>query len=160
MTLYYLEPSAWVKRYCREPGSAWLAQFLAHTPNLACSSMGIIEVTAALARKAKAVETDQGAFRANLQQAEDDWTGLLSLDMTSEVVERAREVARDRALRAGDAIHLATALLLRKDFAEPGDQLTLMTSDHELLTAAAAEGISVIDPQEAERTGAAPPEIA
>lgn len=157
MILYYLEPSAWVKRYCREAGSDWLSEFLLPGPNLACSSMGIIEVTAALARKAKAGQLGPDAFRAKLQLAEQDWGRLLSLDMTAEVCGRAREVARDRFLRAGDAIHLATALVIRKDFAEPGDQLTIITSDHELHTAAAAEGIPVIDPQEAERTGTTAP---
>ena len=46
--------------------------------------------------------------------------------------------------------------MLRRDFADPGDQMIIVTSDHELEAAAIAEGIPTIDPVVAELAGAAP----
>jgi hypothetical protein len=155
MTVYYLDSSAWVKRYCQEPGSAWVAKLFAQTPNLACSTLGVIEVTAALSRKAKAGELDAVAFEARLELADRDWAGFMALELTAELLDRARQAARDRALRAADAIHLAAALVLRRDFAEPGDRVVLVTSDEELESAAVAEGIPVVDPVDADRADAA-----
>lgn len=155
MTVYYLDPSAWVKRYCQEPGSAWVTRLFAQTPNLACSTLGVIEVTAALSRKAKARELDPAAYQDKLDIAGEDWAGFVALELTAEILERATQAARDRALRAADAIHLAAALVLKRDLAEPGDQVVLITSDHELRSAALAEGIPVVDPVDAEGADAA-----
>jgi len=156
MIVYYLDSSAWVKRYCQEPGSAWVTRLFAQTPTLACSTLGVIEVTAALSRKAKAGELDAAACQAKLALAGRDWAGFMALELTAEILERARQAACDRALRAADAIHLAATLVLRSDFAEPGDGVVLITSDHELGSAALAEGIPVVDPVDAEGADAAP----
>ena len=156
MIVHYLDASAWVKRYCQEPGSAWMTGFFAQTPTLACSTLGVIEVTAALSRKAKAGELDAAACEGKLDLVGDDWAGFMALELTAELLERARQAARDRALRAADAIHLAAALVLRSDFPEPGDQVVLITSDHELASAALAEGIPVVDPVDAEGADVVP----
>jgi predicted nucleic acid-binding protein len=155
MIVYYLDPSAWVKRYCQEPGSEWVASLFAQNPSLACAALGVIEVTAALSRKAKAGEIDAAVCRDSLEIVSSDWAGFLALELTAELLERARQAARDRALRAADAIHLAAALALRRGLAEPGDQIALITSDHELRGAAVAEGIPVVDPVDAESADAA-----
>jgi predicted nucleic acid-binding protein len=51
MTLYYLDASAWVKRYQQEQGSTWVEQLLRSDAHLACSALGLVEVCAALGRR-------------------------------------------------------------------------------------------------------------
>jgi len=150
MIVYYLDASAWVKRYCQEQGSRWVSELFAQNPTLACAALGLIEVTATLSRKAKAGELDAAERQAKLTLAESDWAGFVALELTAGVLERARQAACNRALRAADAIHLAALLCLGDHFAEPTDQVVLITSDQELKGAAVAEGIPVVDPVDAE----------
>lgn len=61
------------------------------------------------------------------------------IEMSSAVVEAASRLP-DPALRSLDAIHLATALLVREDVE------ALMTYDDRLAAAAAAHGLAVTAP--------------
>ena len=56
MILYYLDASAWVKRYFQEQGTDWIQTLFAQNSNMACASLGVVEVMATLARKRKAGE--------------------------------------------------------------------------------------------------------
>ena len=61
---------------------------------------------------------------------------------------QAREVARQRALRGADAIHLASALVPRSRFVEEEDRLVFVASDRQLKEAARSAGFTVTDPEE------------
>jgi predicted nucleic acid-binding protein len=50
MNVYYLEASAWVKRYLSEPGSTWVQKFFTQKEPLACCTLGYTEVSAAISR--------------------------------------------------------------------------------------------------------------
>ncbi len=50
------------------------------------------------------------------------------------------------ALRGSDAVHLSSALVLQKRFAEQGKRLVMVTSDQELIEAATSSGLNTIDP--------------
>ena len=156
MIAHYLDSNAWVKRYCRELGSAWVAQFVACGPRLACASLGLIEVVATLARKAKAGELVPDVLREKVAQAKKDWKAFTEIHLTSEVAELAQEVAQTHALRGADAIHLASAISLRKTLPGRQDQVVMVTSDQELADAAGQLGITVIDPEQAELRGVVP----
>lgn len=56
MIFYYLDASAWVKRYYQETGTSWVQKLFADNVTMACASLGLVEVMATLARKAKARE--------------------------------------------------------------------------------------------------------
>ena len=68
--------------------------------------------------------------------------------MTTEVVDIAKTVVRDLALCGADAIHLASALILRNRLSVEEDQLTLVASDRELKEAAQLSNPAIIDPEE------------
>jgi len=51
MMLYYLDSSAWVKRYFEERGSAWVDGLFEQEHLLSCSTLGLVEVRATAARK-------------------------------------------------------------------------------------------------------------
>ena len=72
---------------------------------------------------------------------------FIQIHLSIEAVTQAREVARQRALRGADAIHLASALVLRSRFVEAEDQLVFVVSDHQLKEAAQSAGLSVTDPE-------------
>ena len=59
MIFYYLDASAWVKRYYHESGTTWVQSLFEHNQVLACASLGLVEVMATLARKCKAREIER-----------------------------------------------------------------------------------------------------
>jgi len=103
---------------------------------------------ATLARKHKAEEIDSVTFEQKAQELEEDWESFVQIRFATELVHRAKEVAKQQALRGADAIHLASALLLESRFVETDDRLIFVASDHELKKAALSSGLEVIDPEE------------
>lgn len=148
MIFYYLDASAWVKRYYQENGTTWVQDLFANHWAIACSSLGLIEVMATLARKLKAREIDPPLFEEKAQELEEDWDRFIHVHLTVEAVEIARKLAKKLALRGSDAVHLASALLLQRHSADEDNRLIFVTSDHELKEAAQASGLIVIDPSE------------
>lgn len=73
MIFYYLDASAWVKRYYWESGTRWVQDLFAQNPVIACASLGLIEVMATLARKRKARDIDLLSFQQKVQEREEDW---------------------------------------------------------------------------------------
>jgi predicted nucleic acid-binding protein len=63
--LFYLDSSAWVKRYFRELGSRWINQQFEQQVVLGGSTLGLIEVTATCARKRTAGAIDALRFHPN-----------------------------------------------------------------------------------------------
>ena len=151
MIFYYLDASAWVKRYYQESGTTWVQSLFDHNQIFACASLGLVEVMATLARKCRAQEIDSPLFEQKARELEEDWGNFIRVQLTTEAVNTGKELAKKLALRGADAIHLASALLLQDRFAEEDDQLIFVTSDHELKNAAQGSGITVIDPDEQEK---------
>jgi predicted nucleic acid-binding protein len=150
LIVYYLDASAWVKRYYQERGSAWVQNVFAHHRLVASASLGVIEVTATLARKAKGREIDPSMLEDKLRELDEDWSRFVQVHMTVDVVDTARQVAQELALRGADAIHLASALLLRQYLEDESTRLTFVASDRELKDAAKASHLTLIDPEEQE----------
>lgn len=150
MILYYLDASAWVKRYYQETGTTWVEDLFAQNRMIACATLGLIEVMATLARKRKAGEIDLSILEQKIQELEEDWEHFIQVQLTDEAVKVAKELAKELALRGADAVHLASALLLQRRFVEDDDRLILVTSDHELKDAAQSTGLVTIDPDERE----------
>jgi predicted nucleic acid-binding protein len=147
---YYLDASAWVKRYYQETGTAWVQELFARNPALACAALGLVEVMATLARKKKAGEIAVAGFAQKTQELEADWEDFIQVQTTAEVTERAKTLAKEMALRGADAVHLASALILQDRFTEE-DSLIFVTSDKELKEAAQQSGLTTIDPHEREQ---------
>jgi len=143
---YYLDASAWVKRYYQETGTIWVQDLFARNQVMACASLGVIEVMATLARKRKAREISPPMFEEKTRELEEDWKRFIHVQLTVEAVEIARSSARELALRGADAVHLASALLLQRRLATEDDRLIFVASDRELREAAQASGMIVVDP--------------
>jgi predicted nucleic acid-binding protein len=148
MMLYYLDSSAWVKRYFEEPGSTWVDGLFEQDHLLSCSSLGLIEVRATAARKCAFSGIDAAVFAEIKTWLMDDWSSFLWVGLTAEVVERSLKVADTWALRGSDSVHLASALQLRDNLETDLTEFAFVTSDQELKAAAAKAGLTVVDPQE------------
>lgn len=101
------------------------------------ASIGYVEARSALARAAR-----HGRLRGRQRQRARDqleilWAEATALDLDLDLVQRAGEVAELAGLRAGDAIHLTTALSLE----DPS--LLFATWDGDLRRAAGELGLAV-----------------
>lgn len=147
MALYYLETSALVKLYIREPGTDRLLQLVSNLGEnrFAVLALSQVEFRSAVRRRQRAGDIDakiaslvldrfgQHLEARFLRQALNDSV----LDIASEMIDRY-------ALRAYDAVQLAGCLALKTAMgAEPP---TFVCSDRQLLDAARSELLSVLDP--------------
>src|SRR5712692_9446923 len=113
MTLYYLDASAWVKRYYYEAlGTAWVRGLFESNQSMACATLGLVEVTATLARKQREMKISAPGMMRLLGQLSSDWENFWQVDLDRRVVNAAASFARDFKLRGADALHLAAADLL------------------------------------------------
>jgi predicted nucleic acid-binding protein len=144
MTRFYLDASAWAKRYRTEQGTSWLSGFWRLEPSIVCSELGRIEVMAAIARRhAEAgfpLETTGNAFAA----VRTDFAGFHQVPVSAEVLATAESLVLRHRLRGADSIHLTSAMCFRDAIAEP---VAMVACDTELLRAAEAEGFAGLDPQ-------------
>lgn len=152
MANYYLDTSALVKCYVvGEVGSAWVQNLTDRRVGnlLLLSQLALVEVAAALARKEREREITPEERRRYL--------GLFVWDCrrhqyhllpnAETILRQAADLTYRRALRAYDAIHLATALqanqLIRNAGAIP---LTFVSADSRLCAAGQDEGLMVDNP--------------
>lgn len=148
MIFYYLDASAWVKRYYEEAGTTWMQSLFAQGHTIASSSLGFVEVMATLARKHKAQEITDLLLQEKTRELEIDWDNFIQIQLTSEAAGNAAALAKKLALRGADAVHLSSALLLRQQLQQESDQLIVVASDNELKKAAQASSLTIIDPEE------------
>ena len=144
--LYYLDSSAWVKRYFAEAGSSWMRALFARGGNLASTALGYVEVAAALARR----DTARHAVPVAVLQAQltAEWNAMLQFEINGAVFEQAALIAWEQKLRGADAIHLAVASQLRDQAARRSLDLVLVTADAELIRAAMEFELVVTNPAE------------
>ena len=150
MAVYYLDSSALVKRYVRESGSVWIESlFIPGAGHIVfIAAITAVEVAAAIARRARGgtiLPADAAAacaqFRADLS------VDYQIVDLTSLVRSHAMLVAETHGLRAYDAVQLASALAVHQERSTAGlPTLTFVSADTELNGVAAAEGLTVDDP--------------
>lgn len=145
MSTYFLDTSALAKRYMTEPGSLWIRSWILPRKGntVVISRLATIEIISMMIRKhrgsvvsyADFVRNRDNFFRHLRQQ-------YIVVEFEPSVLSLARRLLTRHPLRTLDAIQLAAGLKAAQTF--PG--LTFMSADTRLLTAAAAEGLAVDDP--------------
>jgi predicted nucleic acid-binding protein len=129
--LIYLDTSAFLKTMFDEPESPAINRYLegVNDPRFVSSTL-------------LAIEARRGALRANprrLPRVDLALIRVAQIEMDGPVVETASRLP-DPMLRSLDAIHLATALLIRSDVE------VLLSYDQRMLAAAAAHGLPTAAP--------------
>jgi hypothetical protein len=141
---YYLDASAWVKRYSAEAGSDQVERLFESGSWLACAALGYVEVCAAVGRKHAEPTAESAA--SELHQVHRDWTGFVRIQLTDDIIEQAIESALRWTLRAADGVHLASALYLRHKVEGQQGEVWFVCSDARLTAAAERAGLPVLDP--------------
>ncbi len=117
--ILYLDTSALVKLYAEEPGREEVQAAIEDARVVAVSEIGYVEARSALARKEREGALSEEQHDTAVEQLERDFQDIyLSCPLTGEIAARAGEFVRGHALRAYDAIHLATALALQSEVHE------------------------------------------
>jgi predicted nucleic acid-binding protein len=147
---YFFDTSALVKRYVHEIGSTWVE---AVTDPVTGNAIYIIcvtevEVTSAITRRQRGgtlSATDAATALAQFRQ--DLANEYNSIEVTPALLATAVALVETHGLRAYDAMQLAAATTLQAYRAPLAlTNLIFVSADHDLNTAAVAEGLSVEDP--------------
>lgn len=154
MSLFFFDASAIVKRYIREPGSAWVRRVCdardekdARLNRLMIAEIGRVEVAAAFAILVRRNEIPRklGA-RAYEQFTEEVEQEYRAIRLTPAVIHHATELTQRHPLKAYDAVQLATALALDESLRADNLSLAFVSGDEKLLQAARAEGLATENP--------------
>ncbi|GAA4835239.1 hypothetical protein GCM10023221_10240 [Luteimicrobium xylanilyticum] len=137
MTTAYLDTSALVRLVRREPGSELAAALWNRAPIVATSRTSDVELRAVLAAGARRGLLDEDEHAAALEAWAHLWPALYVVETTPAVTDRAAELVAAHPLRGGDAVHLASALLLAPD-------VVVAVWDEHVAAAAEAEGLVVL----------------
>jgi hypothetical protein len=97
----------------------------------------------ALMRKVRAGEIERKTFNGIVDKFDKDWDHILVLDFHNDLLPIVKILIEKHPLKAADAIHLSSALWLKLSSKV---DVTFVASDSNLLKAAAAEKLQVMNP--------------
>jgi predicted nucleic acid-binding protein len=147
MAAYFVDSSALVKRYRQEAGTERIAAVLDSAERIIIARLTQVEVTAAVIRRGRtAAVPAQDIERALTALDQDILNSFDVVELNAEVISQAIDLTRRHALRAADAIQLSCALFARTR--AQSSEFFVLSSDQELNSAAAGEGLQVIDPSQ------------
>lgn len=138
MALVYFDTSALVKLCVLETGTPLAVALWEGGDTLLTSRIADVEVRAVLAAAERIGRIDAAPATQARERWDELWPGLAKVEPTRQVADAAGALADRRPLRAADAIHLASALLVRE--ADP----LFAVWDRRLADAARAEGLLVL----------------
>lgn len=151
--MLYLDASALVKRYLREPGSDEVNSLFIRGDRLFTSILSYAEVQAAMGRKFHAREVTHTHFERAREKFLEDFVLVLNvLDMDVGTMAAIRTLVSQHPIRGADGVHLAAALWLRDmirlvpSFAAGDESIEFITSDTDLAGYAEVSGLAVLRP--------------
>ena len=141
--MIYLDSSALVKRYTEEVGTDFVKSILTTNGLITTSKLTYPEILSALMRKVRAGEIERKTFNGIVEMFDKDWDHVLVLDFHNDLLQIVKVVIEKHPLKAADAIHLSSTLWLK--LSSKAD-VTFVASDSNLLKAAGAERLQVMNP--------------
>ena len=146
MSFYFLEATAFVKLFVREPGTDALISMMeaAEDNRKLISASTPLEVYAVIRRLERAgdITADDAVSALSVLRLES--ARMVQQPLNPAVLEAARELLDRTTLRWPDALQLGAALAARDMF--QGTEITFVSASATLLAAAASEGFKVLDP--------------
>jgi len=147
VSCYFFETTALSKLFVREAGTEALIHLMSNTEDNGklISAVSPLEVYAAIKRRERAgdIPADQAAEALDILRMES--ARMVQQPLNPAVLEAARQlIDRIPALRSGDALQLASAVVAREMF--HGMEITFVSADQRLLAAAASEGFPTLNP--------------
>ncbi len=108
---------------------------------LVTSAITYVEARSALARRRRARDLPPSDYRRTIREFETGWQRYVRIEVSDAVLGEAARLADEHLLRAYDALHLGSAVLLRSQLQAP---VALISWDDELDAAAAREGFGLL----------------
>ncbi len=146
MGVYYLDTSALVKLYVREPGTEQMIRLASPSSGHTLAILGLtrVEFRAAVKQRERAGDLSHQTARALIARMAQHMQNIyLVQPVTEAVIEEAAALLDRHPLKAYDAVQLAGCLSLRSRLNE---RPWFGCSDHQLLRAAEEEGLTVLNP--------------
>lgn len=128
-----------MKRYVREAGTASVQALLRRAPR-AMARLSEVEVASAVCRRCREGLLSPVEREQILAALGADVPSFVVVELSPEVVVRARQLLAEHPLRSADAIQLASALVLAGASGEP---VTFVAFDTALRRAASQEGLRI-----------------
>jgi len=141
--MIYLDSSALVKRYAEEAGTDFVKSILSTDRLITTSKLTYPEILSALMRKVRAGEIQRKRFDDIVDRFEKDWNHVLVLEFHNDLLQIVKFLIEKHPIKAADAIHLSSALWLKLS---SKIDVTFVASDLNLLKAAQAEKLQIINP--------------
>jgi uncharacterized protein len=138
--ILYLDTSALVKRYFEEPYADEVLDRWRQALEIITSSVAYAETVASFYRKKREADLDEGVIEKVLQAFHLDWKSFLRVEVNDKLNEIIDRIAQSYPLRGFDAIHLASAVLVKKNL--PSEFL-FVCFDQKLAQAALEEGLEI-----------------
>lgn len=138
--IVFFDTSALIKRYLEEAGSDAVAKLWSSATLAAASQLLYAEMIATFARKRREEPSNAAVLDQRQQAFRTDFQTLTRIALDDDVHRRVDDLLGCHPLRGADAIHLASALLVRDALQQA---VTFACADAKLVAAARAEGLSV-----------------
>ncbi|HSO28859.1 MAG TPA: type II toxin-antitoxin system VapC family toxin [Candidatus Sulfomarinibacteraceae bacterium] len=134
----YVDTSAFAKLLVPEPGTDAVDGLWEHVGDRYASLIGYAELRSAVAAAARSRRLGGLALPATRALIDALWTSVVAVEVDESLVREAGDLSDRHGLRAGDAIHLASALRVAEG------PTAFIAFDGRLRDAAAAEGLIVL----------------
>ena len=134
--ILYLDTSSLVKLYVDEHGSKNVHELVAEAELVATSVVAYAEARAAFARRRREKHLTPAGYRRAKAALDYDWDSILTLEVAEALSKSAGSLAERHRLRGFDALHLASYLLVVREFA--GEKVRFSSADGRLDRASAS----------------------
>lgn len=138
----YFDTSALIKRFVEEKGSVLVASLIDQGGAVATAKIAYVEIYSGLTRKLREKQLSAMHYDRACQQFEREWSAYIRVETGEATLQLARDLIRHHPLRGFDAIHLASALTLKRAL---GEEVIFAAADVRLLQAAGAERLQALN---------------
>lgn len=136
--ILYLDTSDLVKLYVEEKNSDKIRLLVKNCGVVTTSIISYAEARAAFARKLREKGFDEKSYRQVVMDLDYDWENYFVLNLSEDIVKSAGNLSEKYRLRGFDALHLASALFLKRSSML---SIVFSCSDIRLKKAARSEGL-------------------
>ena len=134
-----MDTSCLVKLYVEEDDSLAVRDQIERADAVFSSELAYPEMRGAFRRRRTEGSLSGASSLKALRRFDKDWAAMGRITVTDAIAEEAGDLAELYALRGMDAIHLATALMVRREAGSSVDRVRFLTSDERLADAARKE---------------------
>jgi predicted nucleic acid-binding protein len=136
--ILYLDTSALVKLYFREPASNDILLRWQSAAQIVTSSVAYAETLASIYRKNREGSLGNSLVRKVIDSFQRDWSSLIRVEVTDELNPYIDQAVERYPLRGFDLVHLASAMVIRERLPE---DFVFACFDERLARAARSEGL-------------------